>query len=89
MILIKTPAGRYAFAGFSVPFDFAYRQADGAPATEEQVATALHCGPGFVKALRAVSYATEAEAIADLIERDAAAYIAYANEAEAATERSR
>ena len=66
MVLTPTPTGRYAWAGAGVPFDLAYRNEDGSPASDAQAAVALHCGPGFARPkLRAVSYASEGEAIAD------------------------
>lgn len=65
MILVSTPTGRLAYAGFDVPFELIYKNEDGSAPTRAQFETARHCGPGFVRpTLKTVSFATEAEAIA-------------------------
>lgn len=60
MHIIKTPSGRYVFAG-NVPALLAYVNRDGGPPSEEQLRNAKIAGPA-VAGLRPRSFATEREA---------------------------
>ena len=59
---IQAPSGRWTLAG-SVPINLAYVQTDGSPITAEQAAGIRQAGPGFVRGIRHVTFASEAEAL--------------------------
>lgn len=62
---ITCPTGRWVLVG-RVPVAAAYERKDGAPLTLRDIETITHCGPGFARACRARTYASEEEALAEV-----------------------
>lgn len=61
--ILKGPTGRYFLRGSNLPVAACYERKDGAPLTTDDIAAITQCGPGFARACRARTFATEAEAL--------------------------
>lgn len=62
-IPIKTPSGRWTFAG-KVPTELSYERIDGTPLTDEDIKNIKQHGPGlFKKTIKSVSWASKEDAL--------------------------
>lgn len=67
--VLKGPTGRFFLSGAGLPVDACYERKDGAPLTTADIEAITQCGPGFARACRARTYATESDALASLTRR--------------------